>query len=520
LIRFDDHFPPRSMESRFDGIDRVVDATALAARLEFPVIVKAVWGSGGHQVRLVRDAGGFVASVRQVAGEAQRVLVQECIPGVGFGFTALAERGQVVAAFMHRRLAEHDIALGTRLAHAATGAVSVDEPELRASGTRLLAALGWNGMAMAEFRRSRRDGHFYLIEVNPRFPGSLDLAIAAGVDFPVLYLQRAAGREVSVPDRYTIGLRYRWLLSKGVAAAFEDPLGYLRGVASVVRPDTRCDLSACDPRPHAVQAREAAWWLRHSVDGRATALRHAAAGMRPVLDRGLAWLSRGRSYAPIALSALILVAMRGFTYPHGDHRLDLAWEGVCLLLGVLGLGVRAMTAGFATDAATNPDDTLEATGTYSVMRHPYHLGTLLLWIAVALFPRTWWLPPLAAAAFWLYYERALAAEEQALRRRFGRDYLVWAAVTPRFLPRLSRWKRPRGRFDLGRVLRREPTALFVLVACFTGLEVLGELNIKSHLAIDLEWTGLFASTAIVYATLAVLGQRRTLRSRATDSRAA
>jgi predicted ATP-grasp superfamily ATP-dependent carboligase len=174
-------------------------------------------------------------------------------------------RGEAVATFMHRRMAEHDIAAGVALAHGATGAVSVHEPEMLSAGLTLLQALCWDGIAMVEFRKSSRDGRFYLIEINPRFVGSLELAIAAGVDFPWLFAQLAANRPVVGPTRYRVGLRYRWLLSKNVADAFERPLGYVLDVLSVLRPDTRCDLALRDPRPHLVQLRSAAWWVRDHV---------------------------------------------------------------------------------------------------------------------------------------------------------------------------------------------------------------------------------------------------------------
>jgi hypothetical protein len=66
---------------------------------------------------------------------------------------------------------------------------------------------------MLEFRRSLRDGRYYLIEVNPRFVGSLELAIAAGVDFPWLYAQLAIGRPIVGPNRYRVGLRHLPLVS-------------------------------------------------------------------------------------------------------------------------------------------------------------------------------------------------------------------------------------------------------------------------------------------------------------------
>jgi predicted ATP-grasp superfamily ATP-dependent carboligase/protein-S-isoprenylcysteine O-methyltransferase Ste14 len=505
--------------ARFD------DAEVLSQRLTFPVIVKGVAGSGGHQVRFARTPELFVEFVRQVAtatadGAPQRCLVQEYVPGVGYGYTALAEHGEVVAAFMHRRLAEHDVVRGAQLAHAATGAESVDEPELRSNGVALLRALRWDGMAMVEFRRSHRDQRFYLMEVNPRFPGSLALAIAAGVDFPSLYVQRAVGRPVSGPERYRIGLRYRWLVSKGFVEAVENPLGYVGSVASVLRPDTRCDVSLHDPRPHFVQMREAAWWLQQYVRGRTPRFRRRGwpMALREGFGRAEAWLLRRRGYVLVAFVAATLVAMQGFTYPRGDHRLDLAWEGVCLLVGLVGLAVRAATVGLAAhdtferNANARAAESLDPTGTYSVMRHPLYFGTLLMWLGISAFPRTWWPPALAIVAFWLYYGRIMHAEDEARRRRFGRSYGAWAAVTPAFLPRLSLWRRPRGEFALRRVLRSEPKALFALVACLTLLELIGEVNITSHVTIDAEWASLFTTTAVAYATLSVVKQRMQPRS--------
>lgn len=254
-------------------LESIEDVPVLAARLQFPVIVKGVHSSGSQQVELVREAAGLVPCVRRLAALRQDPslplpVVQEFIEGHGYGLTALVRRGEPVAVFMHRRLAEHDVAQGVRLAHGAPGAQSVDEPEMRHHGLALLQALCWDGMAMVEFRRSSRDGRFYLIEVNPRFVGSLELAIAAGIDFPWLYAQMAAGRPVLGPNRYRVGMCYRWLLSKNIAEAFENPLRYLAGALSTLLPNNRSDISWSDPKPHWNQLRNAVWWARQYVAAR------------------------------------------------------------------------------------------------------------------------------------------------------------------------------------------------------------------------------------------------------------
>jgi predicted ATP-grasp superfamily ATP-dependent carboligase len=78
---------------------------------------------------------------------------------------------------MHRRIREYPITGG-----ASTAAESFYDPALRDLRLTLLRALNWHGVAMVEFKKDQRDGTHKLI--NAKFWGSLDLAIAAGVDFP------------------------------------------------------------------------------------------------------------------------------------------------------------------------------------------------------------------------------------------------------------------------------------------------------------------------------------------------
>jgi len=75
----------------------------------------------------------------------------------------------------------------------------------------LLDKAGWHGVAMVEFKVAP-DGSPYLMEINTRFWGSLQLAIDAGVDFPWLLYQLACGDRPETVDNYKLGIRLRWLL--------------------------------------------------------------------------------------------------------------------------------------------------------------------------------------------------------------------------------------------------------------------------------------------------------------------
>ena len=77
---------------------------------------------------------------------------------------------------------------------------------------RLLKSLHWVGIAMVEWKENKNTNKPVLMEINPRFWGSLELAIRSGVDFPYLYYQVAKGRKVKKITSYKTDIICRWLI--------------------------------------------------------------------------------------------------------------------------------------------------------------------------------------------------------------------------------------------------------------------------------------------------------------------
>jgi predicted ATP-grasp superfamily ATP-dependent carboligase len=183
---------------------------------ERPVVVKptrsrvrcgAGWTAAGVQYARTRAE---LRRLYEETGHLQRYpsLVQQRITGPGVAIFVLFDRGRLLTDFAHRRLREKPPSGGVSVV---CESVAVD-PRLREFAVRLLGPLGWHGVAMLEFKQEARTGDLYLIEVNGRFWGSLQLAVASGVDFPYLTYQLAIGERPSLPDGYAIGTRCRWLL--------------------------------------------------------------------------------------------------------------------------------------------------------------------------------------------------------------------------------------------------------------------------------------------------------------------
>ncbi len=135
-------------------------------------------------------------------------MLQQCVSGHGQGLFALYDHGKPVAFFAHRRLREKPPAGGVSVL---SESIAIDQ-DILTYARKLLDRAVWHGVAMVEFKVDDNDGTPYLMEVNTRFWGSLQLAVNAGVDFPWLLYQLACGQTLTPLDGYKTGVRSRWLL--------------------------------------------------------------------------------------------------------------------------------------------------------------------------------------------------------------------------------------------------------------------------------------------------------------------
>jgi len=138
---------------------------------------------------------------------AHPFMIQEYVAGHGQGVFALYNHGKPLAFFAHRRLREKPPGGGVSVL---SESIATD-PLMVSHARSLLDTVGWHGVAMVEFKVAA-DGTPYLMEINTRFWGSLQLAIDAGVDFPYLLYQLACGENPEPVDNYKTGIRLRWLL--------------------------------------------------------------------------------------------------------------------------------------------------------------------------------------------------------------------------------------------------------------------------------------------------------------------
>jgi predicted ATP-grasp superfamily ATP-dependent carboligase len=194
---------------------RIVAATDQAlenARL--PVMVKARLHACADGTRSLPRLDSKVARTRKelqnyvatMHAEGGAPLLQDYLAGKLVAFVVLADdEGRIVG-----QLQQEAEAISPRGAGVSVRARTVTpDPALASRAAALVSELALSGLAEVQFIVPA-DGEPRLIDVNPRFYGSLALALGAGVNFPAAWAAMATGRAASLPTEARVGVRYQW----------------------------------------------------------------------------------------------------------------------------------------------------------------------------------------------------------------------------------------------------------------------------------------------------------------------
>ncbi len=160
----------------------------LSDRITLPVVIKFRAGEllgldPSERYKIIRDRDSFIREFTRMHALQEFPLVQQYIEGDGFGVSAVFGKDhKPLQVFCHKRLREYPISGGP-----SSLCESIWDEKLVDSAVKLLKALSWEGVAMVEFKGE------YLMEINPRFWGSLALAPIAGCNMPHALYRAALG---------------------------------------------------------------------------------------------------------------------------------------------------------------------------------------------------------------------------------------------------------------------------------------------------------------------------------------
>ena len=196
-------------------VDDTFDINKLADNLDYPVVIKPSKSKilfNGKTISLnvtyASNSEEFIKILKFGLKYKIKYMVQKFIKGDGIGFFCLYQNGSLKKYFFHKRILEKP----------PTGGVSVlcesicEDIPIKNYATKLLNELQWHGVAMVEFKKDYITGIPFLMEINARFWGSLELAIRSGVDFPFETYNMICGKRInSENSTYRKGIRCTWV---------------------------------------------------------------------------------------------------------------------------------------------------------------------------------------------------------------------------------------------------------------------------------------------------------------------
>ena len=273
------------------------DPAALADAFGLPLVLKPrrSWSPDGEEdkktARIVRSIEALGTAL--APGLAGDWLAEAFFRGLGVGVSVLARDGAILAAIQHRRIEqEHETGPSTRRI------TEPLDPRLLAWVRDLAAAARLDGVAMFEFKRNPATGEHVLLEVNPRFWGSLPLAIEAGTDFPAMLHAARFGSAPAPSFGYDIGcskadligeycrLSNRFAASRSIGGRFAALLAALAESPRLLAPRQFDSFADDDPEPYYEERRQLLGWIAAGIAKRLRLRRSGRSAARNAREAG------------------------------------------------------------------------------------------------------------------------------------------------------------------------------------------------------------------------------------------
>lgn len=140
------------------------------------------------------------------------IIIQEMVYGQEVNVTAIGDgKGNVIGAVPMRKQYITDKGK-------AWSGISIDDKNLLKMTKQLFKSTKWKGGMELEIIKTN-EGDYYLLEINPRFPAWVYLAVGCGQNHPEALVSLALGKEVKPFKKYDVGklfIRYSYDLIVGL----------------------------------------------------------------------------------------------------------------------------------------------------------------------------------------------------------------------------------------------------------------------------------------------------------------
>jgi len=241
-------YPETVYPQDFDEVE------GLSHKLEYPVVIKGLFEAGKQVVAYPRNRDEFLVTYHKMCDEhhfgvSQLPMVQEYIGrGCNTSLAALYQNGSCKRVFVYEGIRCFPLEGGS-----SSCARSIYDQEVIEHGTKLLDALNWHGVADVEFKKGGGNNDLKLMEINPKFYATVELALRAGVNFPRDLCGMAIGKELEYSEDYRRGLKYQYPFSKELYHVREQPASIFNVINDFFNPRVKSNIWLSDFKPNFIE---------------------------------------------------------------------------------------------------------------------------------------------------------------------------------------------------------------------------------------------------------------------------
>jgi len=151
--------------------------------LRFPVLAKPLKSGGGKGIVKFKDYESL-ATYFKVNGLNEAYILQEYIKGEDYGCNLLCHNGEILAYTIQKgNLWDPAKPYSFQI-----GLDFIYNEKLYENVKKLMKSLNWSGIADLDLLYDEENDVFNIVEINPRFWGTLTAALLAGINYPHLLI--------------------------------------------------------------------------------------------------------------------------------------------------------------------------------------------------------------------------------------------------------------------------------------------------------------------------------------------
>lgn len=183
---------------RSTSLTSLNDIASVREDFDFPVLVKGKF----YDAYVAYNTDQIINHYNKISSKwGLPVIIQDFIKGTEVNVVALGDgKGNTIGAVPMRKQYITDKGK-------AWGGIVIEDDELMKITRSLISKTKWKGGMELELILTS-NGEYYLIEINPRLPAWVYLAVGAGQNLPEAMVKLALGEEVEPFDKYKAGTMF------------------------------------------------------------------------------------------------------------------------------------------------------------------------------------------------------------------------------------------------------------------------------------------------------------------------